>query len=162
VPTDNLASTDQLVEELFDLWRWLRHVSYSIREGEATSQQFWLLHQLRNRGALTVGEVALALGVSQSSATIACKRLESAGLVRRTRRTNDERVVEITLTEEGRCKVESWRQRRRQAVATLLEPLSAEERSDLQRLVGRVLSLTDSTSASPADQNAPLGTEIEV
>ncbi len=150
VPSDNLASTDQLVEELFDLWRWLRHVSHSIREGEATSQQFWLLHQLRNRGTLTVGEVAAALGVSQSSATIACKRLESAGLVRRERRTTDERVVEITLTEEGRCKVESWRQRRRKAVANLLEPLDLEEREELQRLVARVLSLAESSRTAPA------------
>jgi DNA-binding MarR family transcriptional regulator len=150
VSTDSQVSTDQLVEELFDLWRWLRHMSYSIREGEATPQQFWLLHQLRRRGALTVGEVAEALGVSQSSATIACKRLEVAGLVRRSRRPSDERVVEISLTEEGRCTVESWRQRRRQAVAALLEPLHPDERDELERLVARVLSLATVSGMTPA------------
>ncbi len=146
--TDNIAATDHLVEELFGLWRWMRHVSHSIREGEATSQQFWLLHQLRNRGTLTVGEVAEVLGVSQSSATIAFKRLKSAELVRRTRSRSDERTVEITLTEDGLRKVESWRQRRRQAVANLLEPLTPDEREDLQRLAERVLCLTNSQPTS--------------
>ncbi len=140
--TESQVPADQLVEELFDLWRWLRHMSYSIREGEATVQQFWLLHQLRSRGALSVGEVASALGVSQSSATIASKRLEVAGLVTRQRRSTDERVVEIRLTDAGCDKVESWRQRRRDAVAELLEPLDQAEREELARLVARVLSLT--------------------
>ncbi len=142
--------TDQLVEGLFDLWRWLRHVSYSIREGEATPQQFWLLHQLHRRGELSVGEVAEALGVSQSSATIACKRLEVAGLVRRSRRPTDERVVEISLTAEGRCKVDSWRQRRRNAVSELLEPLDPAERDELQRVVARVLKLAATSDVAQA------------
>ncbi len=146
--TESQVPADQLVEELFDLWRWLRHMSYSIREGEATVQQFWLLHQLMNRGALSVGEVAAALGVSQSSATIACKRLEVAGLVTRRRRTSDERVVEISLTEAGCDKVESWRTRRREAVAELLQPLNDEERDELGRLVARVLSLSGASGSA--------------
>lgn len=142
--------TDQLVEDLFDLWRWLRNMSYSIRENEVTPQQSWLLHQLRRRGKLTISEVATALGVSQSSATTACKRLELAGWVTRLRRADDERVVEVSLTEAGEAKVESWRQRRRQAVADLLAPLRAEDRDELQRLVERVLVLAETSSSAQA------------
>ena len=149
--TDQDLATDVLVEELFDLWRWLRHVSYSIREGEATAQQFWLLHQLGRRGSMTVGEVGEALGISQSSATIACKRLEVSGLVARARRTSDERVVEIKLTGEGRDKVDSWRVRRRQALSELLKQLEPYERDEMIRLVGRLLSLAEPTSAVPAE-----------
>jgi len=140
---------DPLDEDLFDLWRWLRNVSHSIRENEVTPQQSWLLHQLRRRGKLTISEVATALGVSQSSATTACKRLELAGWVTRSRRADDERVVDVSLTDAGNAKVESWRQRRRQAVADLLAPLRAEDRDELQRLVERVLVLAETSGSAP-------------
>ncbi len=132
-------SSDQLVEDLFDLWRWLRRMSNDIRQGEITREQFWLLHQLRRRGALSITDVAQALGVSQSTATTACKRLEGTGLITRTRSTEDERVVEVRLTELGLTTVEDWRRRRREAVADLLSPLSAEERTELQRLIELLL-----------------------
>ena len=143
-------STDQLVEDLFDLWRWLRNMSHSVRENEVTPQQSWLLHQLRRREKLTIGEVAEALGVSQSSATTACKRLELAGWITKSRSIDDERVVEVSLTEAGTAKVESWRQRRRQAVADLLEPLCPEERDELQRLVERMLVIAETSSNAHA------------
>jgi DNA-binding MarR family transcriptional regulator len=141
-------STDQLVEDLFDLWRWLRNMSYSIRENEVTPQQSWLMHQLRRREKLTIGEVADALGVSQSSATTACKRLELSGWITKSRSVDDERVVEVSLTEAGTIKVENWRQRRRQGVAEILAPLCAEERDELQRLVERVLVIAETSSSA--------------
>jgi DNA-binding MarR family transcriptional regulator len=144
------VSTDQLVEDLFDLWRWLRNMSNSVRENEVTPQQSWLLHQLRRRGKLTIGEVAEALGVSQSSATTACKRLEVSGWITKARSVDDERVVEVSLTEAGAIKVENWRRRRRQAVADLLEPLRSEERDELQRLVERVLAIAETSNNAHA------------
>jgi DNA-binding MarR family transcriptional regulator len=132
-------STDQLVEDLFELWRWLRHMSNAIREGEITREQFWLLHQLRRRETLSISDVAEALGISQSTATTACKRLEAAGLITRTRSEADERVVEVSLTDLGRDTVEGWRRRRREAVVELLAPLDESERDELQRLLEKLL-----------------------
>ena len=43
-------STDQLVEDLFDLWPWLRDMSYSIRENEVTPQQSWVLRRAAGAG----------------------------------------------------------------------------------------------------------------
>ncbi|MGA7670228.1 MAG: MarR family transcriptional regulator [Nitrolancea sp.] len=144
-------SSDQLVEDLFDLWRWLRHMSNEIRQGEITREQFWLLHQLRNRGALSISDVAGALGVAQSTATTACKRLESNGLISRTRRSDDERVVEVTLTEIGWTTVEGWRLRRREAVAELVAPLTDAERDELQRIIAKLLMNAQATSSVPGD-----------
>jgi DNA-binding MarR family transcriptional regulator len=146
-----MSSTDQLVESLFDLWRWLRHMSNAIRQGDITREQFWLLHQLRRRGSLTISEVAETVGITQSTATTACKRLEAAGLISRSRRSDDERVVEVSLTERGRTTVEGWRRRRREAVAELLAPLSEPERDELQRLIQLVLKGTGVSTHAPGD-----------
>lgn len=143
--------TDQLIEDLFELWRWLRQMSSAIREDEITQQQFWLLHQLRRQGTLSIGDVAAALGISQSTATTACKRLEASGLVTRTRRDDDERMVDVRLTEHGRGTVEGWRRRRREAVAELLTPLDEAERAQLQRLIERLLDSANLTNRAPGD-----------
>ena len=140
-----MSSTDQLVESLFDLWRWLRHMSNDIRQGDLTREQSWLLHQLRRRGALSIGEVAEILSISQSTSTTACKRLEAAGLITRTRRSDDERVVDIALTDLGRATVEDWRRRRREAVTDLLTPLDDAEQDMLQQLIQRLLDGTSHT-----------------
>jgi len=139
-------SSDQLVEDLFDLWRWLRRMSNEIRQGEITREQFWLLHQLRRRDAMSIGDVAEALGVAQSTATTACKRLEASGLITRTRRSDDERVVEVELTDHGRTTVEGWRRRRREAVAALVAPLDDPERAELERLIEMLLVNAKATS----------------
>jgi DNA-binding MarR family transcriptional regulator len=50
----------------------------------------------------TVGEIGEQLLLETGTLTPLLKRLEVAGLVKRTRDTQDERVVRISLTGEGR------------------------------------------------------------
>ncbi|HET8629158.1 MAG TPA: MarR family transcriptional regulator [Thermomicrobiales bacterium] len=131
---------ERLVEDLLALWRLLRRASSPVRRAESTPEQYWLLTTLHRQGALPVGELAAALGITGSSATTACKRLERAGLVRRERQRSDERVVRVALTAAGAERVASWQRERREALARLLAPLDDAEREQLQRLVERVLA----------------------
>lgn len=64
-------------------------------------QQLCLLVLLRERGALSVGELSAGAHMNKGNCSTACKRLEGEGLVRRRRAENDERVVLIELTAEG-------------------------------------------------------------
>lgn len=134
-------ATDRLVENLLSLWRLLRISTHPVRRGEITPEQYWLLKRLNQRGTLSVGELAEALGVTGSSVTTACKRLEKAGLLRRERQSDgqDERVVLVQLTEQGYTQIESWQQERRAALTQMLAPLTASEQDDLQRLLERIL-----------------------
>ncbi len=50
----------------------------------------------------TVSGIARAIGMRQNSASILIDRLVARGLVRRRRRSGDQRVVDITLTDAGR------------------------------------------------------------
>src|SRR5579872_4933276 len=120
-------ATDRLVEDLLALWRLLRASTHPVRRAEITPEQYWLLCYLHRRGSMSVSKLAELLGVTGSSITTACKRLEKAGLVKRERQSDDERMVRVTLTEQGIARVEAWQEQRRELLAHLLAPLAQDE-----------------------------------
>jgi DNA-binding MarR family transcriptional regulator len=108
-----------------------------------TPEQYWLLRLLRRRGALSIGELAEALGVTGSSVTTACKRLEKAELVTRERQVDDERMVRVALTDQGLARIESWERQRRDLLTQLLAPLDSQEQRTLQQLLERILETAE-------------------
>ncbi|MBL8631083.1 MAG: MarR family transcriptional regulator [Rhodospirillaceae bacterium] len=68
-----------------------------------TYPQYLLLNVLWTTDAQTVGGIADQLALESSTLTPLLKRLESAGLVRRTRNPDNERQVVVALTPEGRA-----------------------------------------------------------
>jgi DNA-binding MarR family transcriptional regulator len=138
-------ASERLVEDLLALWRLLRRSTHPVRRAEMTPEQYWLLKNLSRRGSSSVGELATALGLSGSSVTSACKRLEKAGLVRRVRQGDggDERVVLVELTARGIEQVAAWQRERRAVLSRMLEPLTSAEQDELQRLIERVLEAAE-------------------
>ncbi|WP_230534630.1 MarR family winged helix-turn-helix transcriptional regulator [Microvirga roseola] len=67
-----------------------------------TYPQYLAMVCLWKKDGQTVGEIGEQLLLETSTLTPLLKRLEAAGLVKRVRDTQDERVVRISLTEEGR------------------------------------------------------------
>lgn len=128
-------ASERLVEGLISLSRLLRPG----RDSGMTPQQYWLLRQLRRDGALNIGELAQSLGITTGSATVACKRLEKAGLVTRERQHEDERIVQVALTEQGRAQIDSLRQKKRAALAQWLDVLDQREQGDLLHMVEQLL-----------------------
>lgn len=137
---EGMGTSDRLAENLLMLWKVLRSVSHPVKLGEITQEQYWLLRQLRG-GSKTVGELAEALEITQSSVTTACKRMEQKGLLTRQRDREDERVVQVSLTAYGAQQMEIWQQRRIEALTQLLSPLSAAEQETLNHLIERILSV---------------------
>jgi DNA-binding MarR family transcriptional regulator len=71
-----------------------------------TYPQYLVLNALKDAGAgeagfLTVGGLASRLALEPSTITPLVKRLEAAGFVSRTRSPDDEREVQVRLTEAG-------------------------------------------------------------
>ena len=132
-------TTEKLAEDLLTLWRILRGLSHPVRRAEMTPEQYWLLRILNCAGSLSIGELATELGITTSSATVACKRLEKIGLLTRERQAEDERVVQVALTEQGLAQIDAWRQRKRESLTGLLSVLDQHEQQELQRLIERVL-----------------------
>lgn len=66
-----------------------------------TPPQWGLIAQLSANGSQTIGELARHLGVDGPAITNLVKRLEVIGLVKRVRSKADERIVQVSLTDEG-------------------------------------------------------------
>ena len=69
-----------------------------------TYPQYLVLNVLGEAGeGITIGGIAERLDLESSTVTPLVKRLEAAGLVARRRGLEDERRVEVTMTEAGRA-----------------------------------------------------------
>lgn len=68
-----------------------------------TYPQYLAMVSLWERDGVTVGELGARLGLESSTLTPLLKRLEAQGLVARTRDAADERVVRLSLTDQGRA-----------------------------------------------------------
>jgi MarR family transcriptional regulator, organic hydroperoxide resistance regulator len=66
-----------------------------------TYPQYLVMLVLWERKSITVKELSAALRLDTGTLSPLLKRMETNGLVRRRRRHDDERSVEITLTEAG-------------------------------------------------------------
>jgi DNA-binding MarR family transcriptional regulator len=66
-----------------------------------TYPQYLVLLVLWDRREVSVKDLVTALQLDYGTLTPLLKRLETAGLVRRERRLDDERAVRVTLTDEG-------------------------------------------------------------
>ena len=67
-----------------------------------TYPQFLVLGVLWEEDDRTIGAIAARLSLESSTITPLVKRLETAGLVQRTRDGRDERLVRVTLSDRGR------------------------------------------------------------
>jgi DNA-binding MarR family transcriptional regulator len=141
---------ERLIEDVMGLWRLVRAAAYPPHQAGLTAEQFWLLRYLERQCPVSVGALAEALGITPSSATTACKRLEQAGLVTRTRQATDERVVQVDLTAQGRAQLGEMRRRQREAVGRLLAVLEPQEQATLHRLLARVLAAGRRGAGGPA------------
>jgi DNA-binding MarR family transcriptional regulator len=68
-----------------------------------TYPQYLVLTALSESDGLTIGAIADRLALEPSTITPLVKRLEQAGFVGRQRNADDERQVNVTLTEKGRA-----------------------------------------------------------
>ena len=70
-------------------------------ELDLTYPQYLVMRVLWQRGPVGVKDIGAALALDYGTLSPLLKRLEARGLIRRVRRSDDERSVEITLTDAG-------------------------------------------------------------
>ncbi|GJE71343.1 MarR family winged helix-turn-helix transcriptional regulator [Methylorubrum podarium] len=102
-----------------------------------TYPQYLVLLVLWENDGITVSEIGRRLRLDSGTLTPVLKRLETSGLLNRSRRQSDEREVEIALTDQGRA-LRSEAIAVRQSVMCQLnmsEPEIQAMRADLNALI---------------------------
>lgn len=103
--TNEDAFLNNIDEVLVALRRVIRatdlHSKHLSKTTGLTSPQILLLHTIREKGEVTIGEIAQDMSLSQATVTTIIDRLEKRKLVFRERSKEDKRKVHAYLTDEG-------------------------------------------------------------
>ncbi len=103
--------------------------------------QYLVMLALWGSSPLSLRALSEMLRLEPATASPLVKRLEAAGLVTRTRRADDERTLDIALTEEGR----RLRERAEAVPGTMVQRLGLEpeELQQLRALTTRLIDAAD-------------------
>ena len=113
------------------LWAFERDVGIS-------PPKYFVLHVLAGEAGISQGEIGRLYGVDPSRITRLAKQLETEGLIERTRNPEDNRVVRMSLTSEGRRAFEMASERGEVFKDRVRSALSEEEHSELRRLLDKL------------------------
>lgn len=104
---------------------------------DLTYTQYITMLVLWEKKSINVKDLGKRLFLDSGTLTPLLKSLETKGLVNRTRSTNDERILLVTITEKGEVLKEKAQNFPVQMSSCI--KLSAEESSDLCRLLKKIL-----------------------
>ena len=108
---------------------------------------FAVLATLDENGPLSQADIGRALGLDRNNVNGIVVRLEGHGAVGRASDPADRRRNVVTITSTGRARLAEIQGHADAVQAELLTALSAAEREDLIRLLGKVLASHPSQSA---------------
>ena len=106
------------------------------RETGLSAPKWFVLVVLSRRDGIGQGEVSQLFEVDPSRVTRIAQALEGDGLVRRARDREDNRVVRMYLTDEGRRRLRKLPDLNRRIEKRIRSVLSEEEHGELQRMLG--------------------------
>ena len=116
-----------------------RLVNASLGQDGARRQHFTVLASLSAPGPASQADLGRRLSIDRSDLHVLLAELEAGGLVARVRDERDRRRNVVTLTRAGRGALARLGKRIDAAQDALLEPLSAGERRELNRLLQKIL-----------------------
>ncbi|MBX7448983.1 MarR family transcriptional regulator [Mycolicibacterium sp. 3033] len=129
VTTDAQVSdvAGDLQRVLAKLMSVLRHTGKTATAGDLTLAQLSILLTLLDRGPMRMTELAAHERVRTPTTTVAIRRLEKLGLVKRSRDPSDLRAVLVEITPEGLAQHRDALASRQAHLAQLLSKLSEQE-----------------------------------
>jgi DNA-binding MarR family transcriptional regulator len=134
------AGSDDSVMPLLGLAFWRMKRAFE-REVGLSAATWFLLTMLLDEDGISQGDVSHRFEVDPSRITRLAQRLEKEGLLRRKRDPEDNRVVRLHATEEGRLLIESRQERREGFEDRARREFSPEELAEFRRALGVVARL---------------------
>ena len=134
------TGSDGSVMPLLGLAFWRMKHAFE-REVGLSAATWFLLTMLINEDGISQGAVSHRFEVDPSRITRLAQRLEKEGLLCRERDPEDNRVVRLHATEEGRRLIESRQERREGFEERIRQELKQEELAEFRRVLGVVARL---------------------
>jgi MarR family 2-MHQ and catechol resistance regulon transcriptional repressor len=110
-------------------------------QADLTMSQFAVLEALLHLGSMNQGEICGKLLLSGSNITTVIDNLEKRDLVRRERRNDDRRVIDVSLTAKGRHLIDGLFPHHARRITKLFSALSPRQQDELAALC-RTLGLS--------------------
>lgn len=154
IEEDLTSDAARLKELLFAMGR--RHslrdpIASVCEELQFTPPQVHALLWLGRDGALTMGELARRLGVTEKTVTGVVDRLERESHVQRERITGDRRVVHCRLTPKGQETYQQLDGFLLEAVTQIVGLLDGSDREALFRIIEKLTRKLDEPSVGPVE-----------
>jgi len=154
------APQEQLLDAALRLFRWVersRGFNELLRQvGDHMSQHaYFALRVVLDRGPLSVGDVATALGIEHSQASKRLSHLAERGFVERTTSAADRRASLLTASAEARALVSTLHTTQLQGLTDLLAPIGPDERAILTPLMASYVDGLDTSAARADGDRAP-------
>jgi DNA-binding MarR family transcriptional regulator len=111
------------------------------RDVGLSTATWFLLSMLIEEDGISQGEVSHRFEVDPSRITRLAQRLQDEGLLRRERDPQDNRVVRLYITEEGRLLIEDCQERRERFESRFRREFGPEELAEFRRALGVVSRL---------------------
>ncbi|OBK90552.1 MarR family winged helix-turn-helix transcriptional regulator [Mycolicibacter sinensis] len=150
------AIAEGLHRSLSKLFSILRRgeISGGEKTGELTLAQLSILITLLDRGPIRMTELAAHERVRTPTTTVAIRRLEKIGLVKRSRDPSDLRAVLVDITEEGLASHRQSLANRHAALAAMLSRLTPEDLDTLTRALEPLERLANWGAAATGEAGA--------
>ncbi|MBE0417116.1 MAG: winged helix-turn-helix transcriptional regulator [Coriobacteriia bacterium] len=129
----------------------------SMRERGMHPGQAFCVAEISHHEGITQSELAESLGVSRPTVSVMLQKLEKAGVIERRTDADDQRFTRLYLTEEGRTRYRTMHTILDEFTATIIEPMSESDRTELVRLLGILaanIQLALDDDGTPGDTDA--------
>jgi len=140
--TDLAAELQRVLSRVFSVLR-RSDTSREAAAGDLTLAQLSILLTLLEQGPIRMTELAAHERVRTPTTTVAIRRLEKLGLVKRSRDPSDLRAVLVEITPEGLAQHQEALAARRAYLSTLLAKLSPEDLETLKKALGPLERLAE-------------------
>lgn len=123
---------------------WQIHVAMFMEEAEGTGVtpvQFSILLTLRQKEGLDQRRLAENVGIDRSNTADIMRRMQQAGLIKRSRGVEDRRAMIVSLTPKGARLIEALERRVDNSHRRLVEALSPAQRETFVGMLQRIVAV---------------------